>query len=87
VNVESPPDFSTTDSISRTRCGTVVMDLLQEPMLVDEKTERMGAGYVVEVDPIPTKTLSIRVGGPLDTTRAEAGSLLQLKRDVGRSCD
>ena len=28
-------------------------------------------------------TLSIRVGGPLATTRAEAASLLQLVRDVG----
>ena len=52
---------------------------------VDEKTERMGAGYVVGVDPIPTMTLSIRVGGPLSTTRAEAASLLQLLKDVGRS--
>ena len=40
---------------------------------------------MVGMDPIPTMTLSIRVGGPLATTRAEAASLLQLIRDVGRS--
>jgi hypothetical protein len=42
---------------------------------VDEKTERMGAGYLVGVGPNPTMTLSIRVGGPLATTRAEAACL------------
>jgi hypothetical protein len=56
---------------------------------VDERTERMGAGYVVGVDPIPSTTLSIRVpvGGLLATTRAEAASLLQLEliRDLGLS--
>jgi ribonuclease HI len=50
---------------------------------VDERTESMGAGYVVGVDPTPDMTLSIRVGGPLSTTRAEAASLLRLVRDVG----
>jgi hypothetical protein len=45
----------------------------------------MGAGYVVGVNPIPIITLSIGVGGPLTTTRAEAMSPLQLIRDVGRS--
>ena len=52
---------------------------------VDEKTESMGAGYVVGVDPIPHMTLSVRVGGPLSTTRAEAASLLRLVRDVGNT--
>jgi hypothetical protein len=32
VTVEFPPNFSTTVSISRTRCGIVGMDSLQEPM-------------------------------------------------------
>ena len=52
---------------------------------VDEKTESMGAGYVVGADPTPHMTLSIRVGGPLSTTRAEAASLLQLVRDLGNT--
>ena len=52
---------------------------------MDEKTESMGAGYVVGVGPIPHMTLSIRVGGPLSTTRAEAASLLRLVRDVGNT--
>jgi len=49
---------------------------------VDVKTESMGAGYVVGVDPVPLMTLSIRVGGPLATTRAEAASMLRLVRDI-----
>ena len=49
---------------------------------VDERTERMGAGYVLGADPAPTLTFFARVGGPLATTRAEAASLLQLLLDV-----
>ena len=49
---------------------------------VDERTERMGAGYVVGTDPEPIMTFHARVGGPLASTRAEAASLLQLLRDV-----
>ena len=49
---------------------------------VDVRSERMGAGYVVGTDPVPLMTLSIRVGGPLATIRAEAAGLLQLVRDV-----
>jgi hypothetical protein len=49
---------------------------------VDERTECMGAGYVVGGDVIPLMTLSLRVGVPLASVRAEAASLLQLLRDV-----
>jgi ribonuclease HI len=49
---------------------------------VDERTECMGAGYVVGGDVLPLLTLSSRVGGPLASVRAEAASLLQLLRDV-----
>ena len=49
---------------------------------VDERTECMGAGYVVGGDVIPLMTLSLRVGGPLASVRAEAASLLHLLRDV-----
>ena len=49
---------------------------------VDERTERMGAGYVVGTDPEPIMTFHARVGGPLASTRAEAASLLQLLGDV-----
>ena len=49
---------------------------------VDERTERMGARYVVGTDPEPIMTFHARVGGPLASTRAEAASLLQLLRDV-----
>jgi ribonuclease HI len=49
---------------------------------VDERTERMGAGYVVGADPEPIMTFHAKVGGPLATARAEAASLLQLLRDV-----
>ena len=52
---------------------------------VDLRSERMGAGYVVGTAPVPLMTLSVRVGGPLATTRAEAASLLQLVRDVGKT--
>ena len=52
---------------------------------VDLRTERMGAGYIVGTAPVPLMTLSIRVGGPLSTTRAEAASLLRLVRDVAAS--
>ena len=52
---------------------------------VDERTERMGAGYVLGADPAPTLTFFARVGGPLATTRAEAASLLQLLLDVRAS--
>ena len=49
---------------------------------MDERTECMGAGYVVGGDVLPLMTLSSRVGGPLASVRAEAASLLQLLRDV-----
>ena len=49
---------------------------------VDERTERMGAGYVLGADPVPIMTFCARVGGPLASARAEAASLLQLLRDV-----
>ena len=49
---------------------------------VDVRAERMGAGYVVGVDPVPDMVFSARVGGPLSTARAEAASLLQLLLDV-----
>ena len=49
---------------------------------VDERTECMGAGYAVGGDVIPLMTLSLRVGVPLASVRAEAASLLQLLRDV-----
>ncbi len=45
---------------------------------VDERTECMGAGYAVGGDVAPLMTLSLRVGGPLASVRAEAASLLQL---------
>jgi ribonuclease HI len=49
---------------------------------VDERAERMGAGYVLGVDPEPILILSTREEGPLASARAEAASLLQLLRDV-----
>ena len=55
---------------------------------VDERTECMGAGYVVGDAEAPLMTLSLRVGGPLASVRAvasvraEAASLLQLLLDV-----
>ena len=49
---------------------------------MDERTECMGAGYVVGGDVIPLMTLSLRVGGPLASVRAMAASLLHLLRDV-----
>ena len=49
---------------------------------VDERTECMGAGYAVGGDVIPLMALSLRVGGPLASVRAEAASLLHLLRDV-----
>ena len=52
---------------------------------VDERTEQMGASYVLGDDPAPTLTFFARVGGPLATTRAEAASLLQLLLDVRAS--
>ncbi len=39
---------------------------------VDERTECMGAGYVVGDAVAPLMTLSLRVGGPLASVRAEA---------------
>ena len=39
---------------------------------MDERTECMGAGYVVGGDVIPLMTLSLLVGGPLASVRAEA---------------
>jgi hypothetical protein len=51
---------------------------------VDERTERMGAGYALGNQPVPILTFHARVGGPLATTRAEAASLLtsRLLQDV-----
>jgi hypothetical protein len=49
---------------------------------VDERTEVMGAGYVLGADPLPIISFFTRVGGPLASARAEAASLLQLQRDV-----
>ncbi len=51
-------------------------------MSVDERTECTGAGYVVGDAVAPLMTLSLLVGGPLASVRAEAASLLQLLRDV-----
>jgi hypothetical protein len=42
---------------------------------VDERSERMGAGYVLGDQPVPILTFHARVGGPLATTRAEAASM------------
>jgi hypothetical protein len=52
------------------------------PVSVDERTERMGAGYALGDKPVPILTFYARVGGPLATTRAEAASLLRLLQDV-----
>ncbi len=49
---------------------------------VDERTECMGAGYAVGDAAAPLMTLSLQVGGPLASVRAEAASLLQLLRDA-----
>jgi hypothetical protein len=49
---------------------------------VDERTEAMGAGYVLGADTEPIISFSARVGGPLASARAEAASLLQLLQDV-----
>jgi hypothetical protein len=49
---------------------------------VVERTQVMGAGYVLGVDPQPTISSFARVGGPLASARAEAVSLRQLLRDV-----
>ena len=49
---------------------------------MDDRTECMGAGYVVGDAEAPLMTLSLRVGGPLASVHAEAASLLQLLRDV-----
>ena len=53
---------------------------------VDERAERMGAGYVLGAGPDPIAIYFARVGGPLASARAEAASLLQLLRDVGGRC-
>jgi hypothetical protein len=49
---------------------------------VDERSERMGAGYVLGDQSEPILTFHARVGVPLATTRAEAASILQLLHDV-----
>jgi ribonuclease HI len=49
---------------------------------MDERTEVMGAGYVLGAEPQPMISFFARVGGPLASARAEAASLLQLLRDV-----
>ncbi len=49
---------------------------------VDERTEVMGAGYVLGADPQPIISFFAIVGGPLASARADAASLLQLLRDV-----
>ncbi len=41
---------------------------------MDERTECMSAGYVVGDAEAPLMTLSLRVGGPLASVRAEAAS-------------
>ncbi len=43
---------------------------------IDERTEVMGAGYVLGVDPQPTISFFAKVGGPLASALAEAASLL-----------
>ncbi len=50
---------------------------------VDERTEVMGAGYVLGADPLPIVSFFARVGGPLASARAEAASLLQLPSCCG----
>ncbi len=49
---------------------------------MDVRTECLGAGYLVGDAEDPLITLSLRVGGPLASLRAEAASLLQLLLDV-----
>ncbi len=48
---------------------------------VDERSEQMGAAYVLGTDHDTTMFFFARVGGPLASARAEAASLLQLLRD------
>ncbi len=45
---------------------------------VDERTEAMGAGYVLGADPEPIISFFARVGCPLASAEAEAASLLQV---------
>jgi hypothetical protein len=49
---------------------------------VDERAERMRAGYALEDNPVPFLNFFARVGGPFATTRAEAASLLKVLQDV-----
>jgi hypothetical protein len=49
---------------------------------VDERSEQMGAGYVLGDQPELMLTFHARVGGFLATTRAEAASILKLLQDV-----
>ncbi len=61
---------------------TLAGTMLDETPGVDERTEVMGAGYVLGADPLPIISFFARVGGPLASARVEAASLLQLLRDV-----
>jgi len=45
---------------------------------VNREQQRMGAGYVLGIKACPDQELSIRVGGPMSTLRAEAASLYKL---------
>ncbi len=54
---------------------------------VDERTEAMGAGYVLGADTEPIISFSAKVGGSLASARAEAATLLQLLQDVRQRFD
>ena len=49
------------------------------------REECMGAGYVVGTDPEPNEGLSVRVGCPLSSLRAEAAGFLQLLTRLSES--
>jgi hypothetical protein len=74
-----PPCSSFTVNTSKTPYGIAGPAWLRS---VDERTEAMGAGYVLGADTEPIISFSARVGGPLASARAEAASLLQLLQDV-----
>ena len=54
---------------------------------VEERSERMGAGYAIGGKPNPIRAFSAPVGGPLALIRPEAASLLQILRDVAANYD
>ncbi len=54
---------------------------------VDERSERMGAGYVICDKPIPIQIFSAPLGGPHASIRPEEASLLQILRDVAANHD